>query len=374
MSAAVKQREAISTQLAAAIIVNTEDQFQLVEDALNEFRSSWQATNDELNDEQQKAQDEQQKNQQFKDVKRNIKQLQSQLKSVDNMAKKLTKANITIPSDIAGSLENVRAFVKAVSSAKTWSDIEAAGFGEDGMVDMGEFFEPINESRQIIEQLTRWPQTEKETTRQITQMTRELKNGKRFVTQLEKKGIDVSDMYATWEESFNPLKSAVDEARRLARAGSVEEAFEKLESDFFGSMDDFWQNQRVFMMMTNLSQFPNQFKRGLADAQRVISRAQKKKLDTSELTDLLNESKAKGAEVIVLIKARPFDEEAVMSVMMELEELKGSFENTAGELLGEEDRMPWEQGSQGGGPGGPGMGPGGPGGPGMGQMGPGPGF
>ena len=81
-----------------------------------------------------------------------------------------------------------------------------------------------------------------------------------------------------------------------------------------------------------------------ADAKREISALKRRRIDTSELADILAEAQAKGNEIAVMLKEKPIDEEAVIEALQGLEDFRGQFEEKKGELAGEQEALPWEQG------------------------------
>ncbi len=85
----------------------------------------------------------------------------------------------------------------------------------------------------------------------------------------------------------------------------------------------------------------------MSQAQTMIKRLKRQKIDTSELEDLYAQAKAKGEEIIAMIKAKEFDdEETVRSAFDEMENIGQEFESKMRELTGEREQMPWEKGPQ----------------------------
>ena len=59
-------------------------------------------------------------------------------------------------------------------------------------------------------------------------------------------------------------------------AGESENAFETVQNDFFGQMEDTWQGHKIIMTMSNFGQFNTDFTRGIAQAQRQIKALERK--------------------------------------------------------------------------------------------------
>ncbi len=279
--------------------------------------------------------------QRVQDMKRNMKNMNKGLQMFEKQIAQLTKQGVAVPSDISENLNKIKTIVAAVNAAKTWDEMMAAGIDE-----LQDLMQTLDQSRQQLEMLTRWPQTLKQLDRELKQLTAALKRSKTIVNSLLKKGIDLNSVYSDFEAAVNKLKSVRDEAAAKMKAGESEAAFDLLENDFFGQMEDIWEFQKTIDIMSNLGRFASEFKQGLAQSQQTINRLKRQKIDTAELQDLLEQAKVKGNDVLALLKIKPIDEEAIMAGMEELWNLKQEFENKVGELTGQEEAMPWEQGPQ----------------------------
>ena len=281
------------------------------------------------------------KQQRMEGMKRGMKGMEQGLKMFKSQIAKLTKQKITVPADVAENIAKLEAIITQVKTAKTSEEIDAIDFES-----LQDLMQNMDESRQKLETLARWPQTLKQIDQQLKQLTRELAKSKSIVDRLAKKGIDLQVQYTAFADAVNKMKSVRDDAVAKMAAGNSEEAFSALEDDFFGQMDDVWQHQRIIMTMSNLGRFTSEFKQGMAQANSMVKNLKRRKMDTSELEASLAQAKEKGQEVLDLLKAGNIDEDTVISALDELENLKQEFEAQVSELTGQGDEMPWEQGPQ----------------------------
>ncbi|MEK7164556.1 MAG: hypothetical protein AAB779_01275 [Patescibacteria group bacterium] len=239
-------------------------------------------------------------------------------------------------------MAKIKTVIAAIKAAKTFDEAEEAG-----MQDLPELFQSLDEFRHQLEALSRWPQVARQITQQVRRLNTELKRAKTTVDRLKRQKIDLTDEYTAFEAAVKKLKEVAGVASAKATSGNtedVEEAFNLLENEFFGAMEEAFQSVQIIQTMTNLGRFNSDFRRGLAQAQQTINRLKRQKVDTAELQELYNEAKAKGEEVLALLRARPIDSEAIQEGLQELENLKQQFEEMAGEVSGEEEVLPWEQG------------------------------
>ena len=214
------------------------------------------------------------------------------------------------------------------------------------MQDLPDLFNSLNDSRQQLELLSRWPQTIKQVDKQLAQLSKELGRDKSLVDRLSGKGINLAAEYGQFEEAVNKLKAARDTAVSKVQNGDAQEALDTLESDFFAQMDDVWQHHQVIQMMSNLGRFAVEFKRNLSGFEREVKNLQRRKIDTSDLEDLIAEAKSKGEEVSAMLKNSSIDPESVMSALQELETIKQQFTARRSEISGEETQRPWQGGGQ----------------------------
>lgn len=281
------------------------------------------------------------KQQRIDGMKRGMRGMEQGLKMFKSQVARLAKSKVTVPADVAENIAKLEAIIAQVKNAKTTEEIEAIDFES-----MQDLMQNMDESRQKLEHLSRWPQTLKDINRQLTQMQREVKRAKSIADRLVKKGLDVQDLYTAFADAVGKLQSVRDAAVEKMSAGNGEEAFDLIESEFFGQMEDVWQHLRVLMMMSNMGQFTSEFKREMAQAQQMINRLKRQKKDVSELESILQLAKAKGQEIQDMIKTKDFDEETIKSAFDEMENIGQEFDSKVAELTGQEEVMPWEKGPQ----------------------------
>lgn len=282
--------------------------------------------------------------QRLQDIKRNLKNFEQQIKMFEKQVNTLKKQKMSTPTQVTDNLDKLKAIIATVKNAKTWAEVEEAGLDQ-----MQEFMDSLQESRMQLEMLARWPQTLKEMDRQLKQLTNELKRSKTIITRLQKQDIDISSVYADFEAAINKLKAVRDEAANKIKSSDTEiiqSVFESIQDDFFGQTEDVWQNQRVIKTISNLGQFARDFKQGVKQGEQQINRLKKQGVDTAEIIEMFEQVKAKGNEILALVKVKPIDEDAIISGLMEMDEFRSESENMIQELTGKEEQMPWEKGPQ----------------------------
>ncbi len=295
----------------------------------------------ELEQTRREAEDAQRR---VQDMQRNMKGAEQGLAMFERQVNALTKKKIAIPAELKDTIQKIKTIFAVVKKAKTWEEMEAAG-----VEDLQDLMMSLDEYRMQLEMLTRWPQTEKQLNQEIKNLDREYKRSQTTVKNLAKKGIDLSGELNAFKEAIDGVKTVQNEAAAKIKSGASEDiqaAFELLESEFFGQMEDVWQYQRIIMTMSNLGQFQSQFKRRIGEAQNMIRQLKRAKIDTADLDVALNELNEKGKDILAMLKVKPIDQEAVMNALQEMEGLGSEFEDLVIQTRGEGEEMPWEQGPQ----------------------------
>ena len=237
-------------------------------------------------------------------------------------------------------MAGIKTKIAAVKAAKTWEDAEAAGVEE-----LQDSMEGLNDYRDQLEVLMRLPMMQKQLDQQMNNLNKEVKKTQAIVAKLAKGGIDLNEEQVAFAAAVNQLKTVRDNALAQVKSGNSEAiraALDDLEENFFGQLQDAWENSRIIQTMSNLGRFQSEFKKGIAYAGKRIAQLKKKKVNTAELAAILKQSQEKGNVVAALIKAKPMDEDAVMDGISELEDLRTQFSDKADELSGV--AMPWETG------------------------------
>lgn len=298
--------------------------------------------NNDMQELEQTRREAEESQRRVQDMQRNMKGAEQGLTQFERQVNTLAKKKIAIPAELKDTIAKIKTIFAVVKKAKSWEEMEAAG-----VEDLQDLMMSLDEYRQQLEMLSRWPQTEKQINQEIKKLDTQYKRSQSTVAKLAKKGIDMAAELAAFKEAIDKIKSVRADVVAKIKSGTSEDiqaAFDLLESDFYGQMEDVWQYQRIIDTMSNLGQFQSQFKQRIKQAQTMIRKLKSQKIDTADLAAALNELNVKGNEILAMLKEKPVDQEAVMDALQEMEGLGADFENLVGETGGGQD-MPWEQGT-----------------------------
>lgn len=312
--------------------------------------------------------------QRFRDMKRGISQFSRGFKQMEKMIKrlepKLKKLGVGIPEELKAAMAKAPEIIAKIEAAKTADELEEL------VADIQDIGETMQEWGPQIGELMRLGEMLKQASNKLKEVERAVK---RVEGWFKKKPI-LHDAVSNLRSIAEAMKQALAEAKELAKT-EPDSALEKLESEFFDRMEEFWNSYSEIEMMQNLTKGLAQAKKDLNNYGRKIKELERnKKADkelVAELKDLVNQAKEALAAVQALAKQKAdFEEikeaaEALWdlfeTIENKLEEVgMGFYESTAkkGESVNFvlPDAFDFRMGP------GPGeqSGPGGPGGPGFG--------
>lgn len=272
-------------------------------------------------------------------VKKEMGNMERNISSFRKQLDKLSKQGIAAPSDVTEKLTQIKTVLDAVKNAQSMDEVQSAG-----LEDIGDLMSDLNDSRQQLEMLSRWPQTSKQIDKELKNFERSLSRDKKLVEKLSKQGVDLNDTYQKISDAHSQLKSVRDQAAEKIKSGDAQSAYDLLENDFFDKTDDLREQQSVFDTLSNLGRFNSDFKRETTNAKKIIAKLSKQGEDVSELNNQLSEINQKGADLVNALKEKPIDIESVSGQLEDLSDLRQEFQNSIQELMPDDSPKPWEQG------------------------------
>lgn len=265
--------------------------------------------------------------QRLKDMKRGLEQFSRGFKQmqrmVTRMKKTLTSCGVSIPQELQAAMDEAPKMIEAIQNAKSVDDLELL------MDNIPEVGAAMQEWGPQLGDMTRLCEMLKNT-------NRELKNVDRRFNQLKsatKKNLTVQELVVQLEATVTEMKTAVTEAKQLAKTGDIEAAVDRIEIGFFDQMEEFSSSVQEIEMVRNLTQGLRQIKSELQKGEtriKQLERSKKIDVDTAaELRVILSDGKAKIAELQAVDRK---DIETIKGLAEELWGLMETFQNTMEEL------------------------------------------
>lgn len=218
----------------------------------------------------------------FQDMKRNVKRFTSDITRMERESerskKRMEKCGLSIPSDLAQTLQKAKELVAKVETAKTADELENVMFEfEDVGFNMGEFGHQMGPLQQVCEMLSR-------TEQELKQLTRDQD---RFEKRAEQQKIDVSLSLGRVRELARKMEETLTKARKLAGT-DAESAVFLIEDEFFFNMEEYRNAQRAVEMALDMSRGLKDADREINEFKRRIKELKERKKDTKRLEHLVS--------------------------------------------------------------------------------------
>ncbi len=252
---------------------------------------------------------------------RGVKQMQAMVK---RMEPKLVKMGVAVPPELKAALAKAPEIIEKIKKAQTADELEEL---IEEIQDVGD---AMQEWGPRFGDLMRLGEMLKRAGNDVKQLDRALKR----ITPYAKKNPAVADAVAEAAEIANAIKTALTEAKELAKT-DPESALEKIEDDFWGRMEEFWNNIALIDMVQNLSKGLNQGKTEIRRAEQRIKTLERKKADSAVIAELkvsLDDIKGQMKEVEAVSKVKPVDLDELRAAAEELWGMVQEFENRMAEI------------------------------------------
>lgn len=286
--------------------------------------------NNRMNDEQMQKQDAAREAGQLKMLRRQAAGMERGYQQFKKQIAKLQKQQIALPNDLAIIMTTIEGGFIQIKQAPSLEDAQTS------LDSISEGIQSLMEYQDTLEKLARWPQTIKAVDRQLKNLTRFVKQDTAIVARLNAKGFDLSDRLTSLTATVAKLQSARDQAVANI-SNDPTAAFDTIENDFFGALDEAAQNHQVIQQLASLSKITGESKLAISQASRMIRLLKTKGEDTAELEASLVELKAKVAAIAAITSQKPIDADALENAVADLESLRQEFD-------GGGQNLPWTGG------------------------------
>lgn len=270
-------------------------------------------------------------------MKKGLKQFNKEVARIKSQIASLQKKGINIPVELSGAIAQMDAIAEKIKNADS---VEAI---EDDMDDFQDASNTIREWMPKLGMMAQMPQMFKQADKEISRAEKAYTSDAK---RIKSSKMDLSDLLAEFRKAIDEQKAVLNTAKELS-SSDPEKAINNLQDDFFGNMDNMWEKERVIQMALNIKQGMSQMTREMKDADSLIKKLKAKKVDTSELEQLLSQAKAEFEQVKVLASAKPIDLESLMDQIEKMIDVKQEFGDKVQELTGDTGySMPQQQHGQ----------------------------
>jgi len=245
--------------------------------------------------------------QRFEQMKQGLNQFAKGVKQMNSAVARFKKqlgTSVAIPAELVAALEKAPDLIQKIKDAKTVDELDAV---IEDVQDVGATMQDWGPRLGDLQRLAQM----------LKQSVRDQKNIDRNVNRLQlaaKRNSQIVEVVANLVAKQTVLKQTLSEATTLAQT-DPDGALDKLENDYYGGMEEFFNEVQFIDMVQNL-------KKGLTQATNEIKRADKSLIALSkssnaeedalvELKSTIADVKQKLAEVKQISQTKPVDQEAL---------------------------------------------------------------
>jgi len=281
-------------------------------------------------EEQQQKMDEQR----LSMMKKGMSQFAKEMKRVKSQVTTFQKKGVTIPDELKDALAKADEVVAKIKDATDPEELQ------DVMSDFQDSMEVIQEWMQKLPRLAQWPKLVKQAQSQLTKLEKAYTADSKKVTSSK---IDLSTNLSDFRTAIDEQKALLEEAKSL-KDTDFDSAFDKLTQEFFDNLNNTWENEKMIQTALNLKRsIVTDIPKSLKTASAMITSLKRKKLDTAELTSILNEAKEVFEDVKKFYNAKPMDIDSLLDTMDTMMAKREEFNDKVEELTGQNDYLPQSQ-------------------------------
>lgn len=248
---------------------------------------------------------------------REIARIKSQIKTLE-------KKGVSIPEDLTGTLAKLDSLTEKMKSAKSPEELdEVLPELQDAEGDLRDWMPKLGKLSQLGQMLK---QADKEIARAAKQAAMDEKK-------ITASKLDLSQSLSDFKAAIEKQNAILTEVRNLMKT-DPEAAFDKLNEDFFGNMDNLWSPEKVIQVSLNIKKGLSQMDREIKSAEATVKKLSKKD-GAGELSALLAAAKEQLAKIKELSAAKPMDTDAVINALEDLMRAKQDFADKVQDITGD---------------------------------------
>ncbi len=264
---------------------------------------------------------------QFQMMKRNLIQFADQIKQMNKQVtriEKQLKGEVGIPAELKAALTQSTEIITKIKAAKTADELE--GLSDD----VHDVVQTMQEWGPRLGDLTRL----KEMLTQAGRESRNLQTAMKRADGLIKRNAALTDVVQELRDVFTTMNQALSSARELAKT-DPDGALDKLEIDFYGGMEEFWNQNSMVEMVADIQKGSSEATRQIRQAETKIREAEKaKKINADVIGDfkaMIVGLKEDLAEVKKVAGRKPINQDDLFMAAEDLWEAFTDFKNKSSE-------------------------------------------
>lgn len=235
-------------------------------------------------------------------------------KLAERMKPRLARVGVGVPAELTNALARAPELVAKIKAATTVEEVEDAMFDlQDIGQTMQEWGPRFGDLMRLGDMLQQAQKTK------IKELTRAQARVKGYV----KTRPELTELVADLNQLAQDMTRAVADAKELAKT-DPEAALDKLDDDFYGHMEEFWNLVATIDMVRDLRRGLRQADSEIRRADQTIRALERKKAPAetiAQLKDLVGQIKTLLPQLREILKQRPVDYEALRDAAEEFWQL-----------------------------------------------------
>ena len=259
--------------------------------------------------------------------------MKSFTKQLDKMKARITKLQgqgVTPPTELSDAMTKAVELIGKVDSAVEIEDVQ------DLADDFQSVTETITEQFPEMERLAQFPKVLKKAKLEVAKLDKLVAKAQAAQSRAK---VDMSSIVEAFNQKVTAQKQLVTEAETLAGQKQSEEAFSKLE-DFFDGLQDTYEENAKVQAVTNFSLYAQTVLKSIRAAKQQTKALARRKIDVTELNNIITQSEQKYAELKTLLAVKPIETDTVLEALNGLEDLRTNFTDKYEELSGQQSELP----------------------------------
>lgn len=253
-----------------------------------------------------------------------------QMTKIESSVGDYEKKGVVLPEELKAALEKIDEYIKTINTSEKSEELTEVIDNFSGATDV------IQEWLPKLPKLLQLPKVIKQAEKEIAKADAAYNKD---VKQMAKSKVDAADVLAQFKTDIDSQKTLLNDVKTLAKTDS-DAAFDKLTDEFFGNLDNMWENEKVIQMSMNIKKAMTQMTSEMKLADKTIAALKKKKVNTAELESLLAQSKLKFEDLKKLVNAKPFNGDAVMDAVDVLMEARQTYIDKLEDITGSTEFKP----------------------------------
>lgn len=259
------------------------------------------------------------------------------VKGMTNVKKQITKfeKQVTIPTELKEAVTNIDTIIDTIKNSSDADEVQGA------MDKFQDSIEVIQEWMPKLPKLAVLPKLLKQGEKEIAKAEKAYAADQKKIA---KYGGDFASILTEFRTAIDNQKQVLTEIKDQIKT-DPEEALDRIQDDFFGNLDNLWENEKVIQMALGLKKGLVQIGKDITQSEKLIAKLKKQKIDVTELETIIAQAKIQYEELKQMNNKKETIENMIDQIDLLLE-TKQAFQDKVEDLTGNYEykaEMPKEQ-------------------------------